>query len=610
VNAPLNPSGRAALLEAVAAACRPKQRLSVSQWADAHRMLSTKASSEAGQWKTSRTPYAREPMDALSYYSPVQKVVLMAAAQIIKTEMALNWLAYVIDHAPAPMLVVLPTLEVRRRWVKQRLDPMLTDTPTLARLFNARSKRDTANSEDMKDFPGGILVIGGANSPASLASMPIRYVVCDELDRFPWEVGKEGDPLGLIEERQKTFPRRKTLLLSSPTVKDASRIEQEYALSDQRRYHLPCPDCNEYQPLVWDHLRWSVQGDEVTRAWYVCAHCGVEIDEHHKPAMLAAGRWIAAQPERRVRGYHINGLYSAIGLGHTWLELARKWLRAQGDVSKLKQFVNTVLGETWEEKGLQVDATGLMARLEAYPEPLPLLAKTAGVDVQKDRLEITLDGWAVGEENWTLDHIILPGDTAQPEVWADLAVLLDEAAPDAVAIDAGYNTTFVYEFAKTRRWCFAVKGMPGAYRPIVEDERIRRQRLRRQRKKGITVHLLGDDQAKALIYSRLQLAEAGPGYMHFPSHPAFDDEYFAQLTAEKLVTRMRGGRPLAEWVQTRARNEALDCKKISLAALRLAGIDLDARAAAVQKTAATDAAETSPRTAPPRKRRSFVRQWG
>lgn len=575
MNATLSPSGRAVFLAAFAAAARPKLRLSVSEWADRYRRLSTKASSEPGEWRTARTPYAREIMDALSHHSPVQKIVVMAAAQILKTEVALNWIGYTMHHSPAPMLAVVPTLEVRKRWVKQRLNPMLTDTPALEAIFNARSSRDAANSEEMKDFPGGILVIGGANSAASLASMPIANAICDELDRFPWEVGQEGDPLGLVEERQKTFPRRKLLLLSSPTVKGSSRIDQEYEQTDRRRYHVPCPDCGELHILEWRHLRWN---EALTRAWMVCPACGVEINEHHKPAMLAHGRWIAAHPERSPRGYHINGLYSAIGLGHSWVELARRWLKAQGDVTRLKQFINTVLAEPWEEKGLQIESTGLFSRLETYPEAPPILARTAGVDVQKDRLEITIDGWGAGEECWTLDHIILPGDTAQPEVWADLAVVIDEARLDAMAVDAGYNTSFVYEFAKTRRWCFAVKGMPGAYRPIVEDAKLRAQRLRRQRKKGIAVHLLGDDQAKALIYSRLQLSEPGPGYVHFPKAPAFDDEYFAQLTAEKLIQRVRNGRPYTEWVQTRPRNEALDCKKISLAALRLANIDLEARA--------------------------------
>jgi len=209
-----------------ARALRPRAALTVSEWADLHRMLSPKASSLPGPWRTSRTPYLREVMDALSDRSPVQRVTLMSSTQVGKTEVGLNWLAYIIHHTPGPMLAVLPTLEVRKRWVRQRLDPLTQESPALAELMDSRRRRDAANSEDMRDYPGGMLVIGGANSPASLASMPIRYVLLDEVDRFPWQVGAEGDPIGLIDERQKTFPRRKTLLVSTPTVRDASRIEE------------------------------------------------------------------------------------------------------------------------------------------------------------------------------------------------------------------------------------------------------------------------------------------------------------------------------------------------------------------------------------------------
>ena len=557
----------------LAGALRPRKQLSVSEWADKHRMLSSKASGEPGQWRTDRTPYLREVMDVLSVTSPVQRVVMMFGAQIGKTEAGMNWLGYVINHAPAPMLVVLPTLEVRKRWVLQRLDPMLTETPALKHLVGGKRQRDATNSEDMKDFPGGILVLGGANSPASLASMPIKYVLCDEVDRFPWSVGEEGDPLGLIDERTKTFPRRKVLLVSTPTTKGASRIEGEYLKSDMRQYHVPCPHCGEFQVLAWKHPDGRYGLTHLSgsgRVVYTCQECGAHIDEHHKPAMLARGQWIPRHPERPVRGYQISGLYSPLGLGFTWAEIWGKWLDAHGDTDSLKRFINTTLAESWEEAGDSLEDIALIARLEDYPATLPVLARTAWVDVQKDRLEMSVVDWGDGEESWLHDHVIIPGDTAQQDVWQALADEVDDLGLDAMGIDSGYNATQVHAFVKNKKWCFATKGMPGMQRNIVDDEATRKKRLRKRLRRTTVVEPIGVDNAKALIYARLKQDKPGPGTVHFPRLGAFDDEYFAQVAAEKLVTRFRGTRPHQEWVQTRPRNEALDCLVGNLAILRIA----------------------------------------
>lgn len=571
------PHNRDHLFSVLAKALKPRPITTVSSWADKFRILTSKGSGEPGQWRTDRTPYLREPMDCLSVTSPVQRIVLMFAAQIGKTEVGLNWLAYVVEHAPAPMLVVLPTLEVRKRWVKQRLDPLLNETPVIRKLFDGRRLRDGSNSEDIKDFPGGMLVIGGANSPASLASMPIRNVLLDEVDRFPWEVGNEGDPLGLIDERTKTFPRRKVLLVSTPTVKGASRIESEYEKSDMREYQVPCPHCGEYQVLRWRHPdgRYGLTHHKETGVvYYTCVECGARIDEHHKPQMLAAGKWVARHPDRAVRGYWLSGLYSPLGLGFTWVELWQKWEDCHGDTANLKRFINTTLGESWEEQGDSIEDMALIARLEEFPAQILSIAVTAGVDVQKDRIEATVVAWGTGEEAWVMDHLIIPGDTARPEPWEELEVALRDAGVQIAAVDSGFNTSMVYDFCRPRRWAIPIKGTTGMHRPLVEDEKRRRQRLRRKVKSGIQVEPLGVDQGKALIYARLKITQTGPAYVHFPRTAAFDDEYFAQLAAEKLVTKIKGTRPIQEWVQTRPRNEALDCMVYALAAMRLSGKDM------------------------------------
>jgi phage terminase large subunit GpA-like protein len=520
-------------------------------------------------------------MDCFSTTSRVTDVVVKKSSQVGVTEATVNILGYTFDHAPAPAMVLMPTLEARDAWKVQKLNPLLTDTPVVRDLLGGLRARDAANRQDLIDFPGGVLFLAGGNSPNSYAQRSVKLLVLDDLDRFPWEIGEEGDVVTLARGRTKAFPRAKRLFISTPTVKGMSLVDREFEKSDRRRYYCPCPHCGEFQPLEWGGpeadfgVKWSAS---VTQAWYLCRACHAEIHEHQKPAMLAAGRWIAENPESPIRGYHLSALLAPIGLGPSWLSLAQDWQSAIRSPATLRAFVNTNLGEVWEEAGDQVEASGLLARLEDYPEDLPILAKTVGVDVQKDRLEATVDGWGVGEECWTLDHHILDGDTAQPHVWAELAALLTDLRPDAAAIDSGFNTSMVYAFVEKRAWCYAVKGMDGGARPLVESELVRKQKLRKRRKKGAVVHIVGTDQAKALIYSRLKMAEAGPGFVHFPRDPSFDDEYFAQLTAEKLVQKMRGTRPFAVWQQTRPRNEALDCKVYALAALRLAGVNLAERA--------------------------------
>lgn len=581
-------------LDVASRAAQPRRSLTVSEWADQHRELTGKQASERGRWRTSRTPFLSEIMDCFSATSRVTDVVVMKSSQVGVTEATVNVLGYRMDHAPGPAMVLMPTLEARDSWKVQKLNPLLTDTPVIRDLIGGIRARDAANRQDMIDFPGGVIFLAGGNSPNSYAQKSVALIVLDDLDRFPWEVGEEGDVVTLARGRTKAFPRAKRLFVSTPTVKGMSLIEREYEKSDRRRYYCPCPHCGEFQPLEWGGpeadfgVKWNAS---VTEAWYLCRACHAEIREHQKPGMLAGGRWIAENPESSVRGYHLTALLAPIGLGPSWLALAQDWQLARGSPATLRAFVNTNLGETWEEAGDQVEAAGLISRLEDYPEDLPIVAKTVGVDVQKDRLEVTIDGWGVGEENWTIAHEILAGDTAQREVWEELGELLAEHRPDAAAIDSGFNTSMVYAFVEKRGWCFAVKGMEGGARPLVESDLARKQKLRKRRKKGAPVHIVGVDQAKALIYSRLKMHEPGPGYVHFPRDASFDDEYFAQLTAEKQVQKMRGTRPILVWHQTRPRNEALDCKVYALAALRLAGINLAERA---KRRAATGPAQPEP----------------
>jgi len=582
-------SGRAAFLAAVARNCRPRKSLTVSQWSDDNRMLTSKSSGMPGPWRTSRVPPAREIMDCLSVTSPVRSVSLMKAGQIFGTEIALNWAGYVMDHAPASMLVVVPTLDVRERWVKQRLDPMLEITPVLAKIFNVRRRRSRSNSESIKDYPGGMLILGGANSPASLASMPIKYVINDEVSRFPWEVGKEGDPLELIRKRQQNFTRRKEFNISTPTIKGACRIEGLYEEGDQRRYHVPCPHCNELIVLQWSatpeepwngRLNWTIDlaTKQPKNVVYVCGHCGSEIEEHHKTWMLENGKWIPRYPHRLARSYHINGLYAPLGLGLRWSEMVEKFLKAQGDITKLKTFINLDLGEPWEDQSNKIDHKVLAERAEPYnlrEIPLGCLKLTCGVDVQGDRLELQLLGHGRGKVTWTVDHLVLPGDPARDEVWDKLTAYLikplvntfgRELRIDATAIDTGgHNTQDVYNYvrrvkelpqAMRPRRVMAIKGSNTPSKPILAGRPQPQDVNWRGRviKGGILLWMIGTDTAKQLLTDRLKSdANHEPSAHLVRFSNVLPEDFYRQLTAEVFDPERN------KWVKLRARrNEAMD----------------------------------------------------
>ena len=577
--------------ERVRRGVKPRDLLTVSQWADRYRWLKS-GTNAPGPWRTALTPYLEEIMDCLSEHSPVRQVTFIKSSGVGGTEAMYNWLGYIMDHLQnKDLLVVVPTLELRDRSFNPRLAKALDESPKLAELVS-KASRSKSNRGDLLEYGARARIIkAGANSPDSLRSDHLPYVICDEVDAFPWDVGGEGDPMTLIENRQRTFSRAKTYLCSTPTKEGASRISQQYERSDQRRYYVPCPHCGEFQHLEWGgkdiphglkFRRAPCQDgdagpDAVIAAWYVCKECGAEIDEGHKSDMLAKGRWIAARPRiKHHRGYHINALYAPIGLGLSWVKIAQKWLDSQGDSSELKAFANTYLGEVFREEGDSIENISLISRLEVYADRLPVRLRAAGVDVQKDRIELTVVDFGKDEEGWVRDHIIIPGDTDHQDVWDELGAVLVDIGVKVAAVDSGFRADKVYAFVEKRKWCFATKGVPGMARPLVEDAKKRTQRMRVKRKRGIPVEPVGVDGGKGLLYSRLKIVEPGPGYVHFPQEPAFDDEYFAQLAAEKLVPKFKGHRPIYEWVQMRPRNEALDCLLLALVACRLSGVNLSA----------------------------------
>jgi len=622
---------------------RPDPDLTVSQWADAHRKLSSRASAEPGQYRTSRTPYLRAIMDALSPGHPAQRVTFMKAAQVGATEAGNNWIGFVIHHAPGPMLAVLPTVEMAKRTSRGRIDPLIEDSPALKERVQPARSRDAGNSMLSKEFPGGILVLTGANSATGLRSMPARYVFLDEVDAYPASADEEGDPVSLAEARTTTFAhRRKVFMVSTPTIRGLSRIEREFEASDQRRYFVPCPHCDAMQWLQFERLRWA-KGQPETAAYH-CEACEKPIAEHHKTQMLERGEWRATtvSDNPHAIGFHLSALYSPIGW-KSWEQIARDWLAAQGSDEMLRAARNTLLGETWVESGEAPEWQRIADRREVFAAQVPMggLFLTAGADVQKDRIEVDVWAWGRGLESWLVDHIVIPGGPDDPSCWDKLTALLAQTWTHEngaimtlakLAIDTGYESAAVYAWARKQgiAQVAPVKGLEGFNRatpvsgPTFVDATVNGRKLKR----GARLWTVATATFKAETYRYLRIekpsdedralgAAMPPGTIHLPDWA--DSEWLKQLVAEQLITvRNKRGFARQEWQKLRERNEALDTRVYARAAAWILGADrFDERMwrqlekqAGVQTAAITQTAEPEKSTEPQAGRITTSRRRG
>ncbi len=532
----------------------------VSKWADAERRLSSEASAEPGRWNTDRAPYQRDILDAVNSHS-TECVVVKSSAQIGKTEVLLNIIGYFVDHDPSPILLLQPTVDMAQAFSKDRLAPMIRDTPSIKNKISDSKSRDSGNTILHKVFPGGHITMSGANSPASLASRPIRILLADEIDRFPSSAGTEGDPLDLAKKRTTTFWNKKIVAVSTPTTKGESRIESLYEDSTQDQYKLPCPECYHYQPLTWEQIDFKSEG-------HACKKCGVISGQYQWTS--GKGKWVSRNNNSSVRGFHINELISP---WRKWGQIIEDFKEAKKSTETLKVWVNTCLGETWEEDGESIDHESLYSRREPYPCDVPhgAVVLTCAVDVQDDRFECEVIGWGSYDESWRINYQIIHGDPALPEVWNQLDDYLmksyrhqsgNNLRVSCTVIDSGgHFTQEVYRFTKTRayRRIYAIKGRGGAGLPVVS-------RPTTSNKAKVKLFTIGVDTAKELAMARLKVTDRGPSFCHFPSIDCFDEEYFKQLTAEKCVTRYVNGKTTREWKKTRSRNEAFDIAVYNIAA--------------------------------------------
>lgn len=559
----------------------PPPQQTVSEWAAENRVLSSETSAEPGPWRNEKAPYLVDIMDL--YNDPlVREIWIMKSAQVGMTEALNNMIGYVIDRKPGPMMLIQPTVEMVEAWSKDRLQPMLEDCPSLVAKVSPQRSKDGSNTLRHKTGPGWRLSMAGANAPAGLRMRSVRDLFCDEVDVYPKDTGKDGDPIAQARKRQVTFWNRKFIAGSTPTIKGESRIEAGFESTDMRYLHLPCPHCTQlnggtpdgYQRLKWTQMKWVDDDPNTTR--YECEHCHAQIEEHHKQWMLANRKWVATKPFRGGRvGIHIWEAYSNFV---TWPEIVTEFLEAKKFPETLQTWINTSLGETYVDEGNTPKAEGLLARREAYSAasiPDGVLLLTMGTDVQDDRVESTIYGWGADEQSWRIEHIVLRGDPSSEVLWAEHDEILRRRFPtddgrelviEACAVDSGgHYTEHVYRYcARRKRYrVWAIKGKEGVGRLAWPKKASRGGKLR------VDLWIVGVDTIKELIYGRLsKCTSPGPGYLHLDASTS--QEWLDQLTSEVVTfKKTRHGRKVRQYKPktSGSRQEALDTTVYAYAAM-------------------------------------------
>ena len=602
---------------------KPPEDITVSEWADKYRRLSPEASAQAGPWRTSKTPYLKDIMDAFT--DPlVRSIYVVSASQIGKSEFINNCIGYVIDQDPSSILFIQPTVVDAKEYSKLRINPMIRDCPVLKRKIHntAKGRGSSANTVLQKAYPGGILTICGSAEAHSLASKPTRYVFGDERDRWAVSAGKEGDPYRLALARQTTFYNAKSILVSTPTIKDHSPIEDAFYEGTQERWCSRCPHCEEYNDIRWKDIRYeytektvnSKPAYTVQDVYYVCPHCGAISAE--REMKKAPAKWIPDNPEAMEKGARSFWLNSFISPWLPWKQIVMEFLDARGDPEKLKVVYNTRFGELWEDRGGLQDEDSYLARREEYEAELPdgVLVLTAGVDVQDDRLEYEVLGHGLRNETWGIRRGQLMGRPDDQAVWQALDDILlheyryanDTRLKVSVTFvdDGGHFTQNVRaECARrVRMKVFDCKGYGGDGRPYTAPPKTVKIMMRGQYVGQCWQYQLGVDAGKQMIMDSLKVQTPGPRYCHFPSNEecGYGHAFFVGLLSERLVYKEHNKNPWVwEKIPGHERNEALDCRNYALAAFKAMAPDMDAilRRRKAPKTAPVQRPTEAPRPA-------------
>ena len=585
---------------------KPPDDLTVTQWAERNRRLSSEASAEPGPWRTSRTPYLREPMDAFTD-PKVRRIVMASASQVGKSELENNIIGYIIAEDPGSILYIHPTTIDAKEYSKLRIAPMIRDCPTLRRKVAAPKSRDSGNTLLQKTYPGGILTMCGSTEAHALASKPIRYVLGDERDRWATSAGNEGDPWELAMARQTTFYNAKAVEVSTPTIKNASAIEASYGEGTMERWKSRCPHCGKYHEIQWEHIRYDYEESvvnhkkvyKVKSVWYNCPGCGCISDE--ATMKRAPARWEADNPAAYAQGVRSFWLNAFVSQWASWSSIVLKYLNAIGNTRKLQVVYNTCFGLLWEDRGDLEDEDSLMGRrdVEAYglqeggtPIELPdgVLVLTAGVDTQDNRMEYEVVGHGHFGETWGIEKGIVMGRPDDDETWAKLdEVLFNRVFRFADGLGLPVSLTFVDQGGhfsgevrlachdRIRKKVFAIMGSKNHDAPYTKPPKEQKIMIQEQYIGTCWMYEIGVDAGKQRIMDNLRVQTPGPNYCHFPRRDDYGSSYFAGLLSERLEYDASKKQP---WVWKKIpgheRNEALDCRNYAMAAFKALPKDLDA----------------------------------
>lgn len=586
-----------ACLAKILSGMKPPEDLTVSQWADKNRRLTSESSAEVGKWRTSRTPYMFDILD--SFTDPlIEHIVVVAASQVGKSETINNMVGYCIDQDPGPILLIQPTIDDVKRYSEMRIAPMIRETRCLKRKVADPKSRDAANTKRQKSFPGGVLVMTGSNVAHDLSSMPIRYVFGDERDRWATSAGSEGDPWELAVARTRTFYNKKMVEVSTPTVKGASAIENSYNLGTMERWKTQCPHCGEYVEITFDNIRFEYDAAEngdkkifhISEIFYVCPECGGISDEHTMKSQPA--KWVATVPEARkhhkTRSFWLTAWVSPWA---TWESIILQFLQAGTDSAKLQVVYNTQFGELWEERGDMASEDDVMARREVYEAELPdgVLLLTCGVDTQDDRLEYEVVGHRRFGETWGIKKGVILGRPDTEEVWERLDEVLSHKYKFKSGVSLQISLTFIDEGGhftqEVRQHCLArqydhVFAIKGANRPdIPYTAPPKKQKIVVNGKVigQVWVYEIGVNAGKQKIVDNLRVQSPGAKYCHFPLRDDYGKQFFKQLMSEHLAYVPKLKHPW-QWqkIPGHERNEAFDIRNYNLAACEILSPDWDA----------------------------------
>ena len=579
------------------AGMQPPENLTVTEWAECKRYLSTEASAEPGLWRTSRTPYLRAIMDAFTD-PKIRHIVFVAASQVGKTEVINNIIGYIIDQNPGSILFVHPTTIDAREFSKLRIAPMIRDSPAVRRRISAPKSRDSGNTLLQKTYPGGILTLCGSNEAHALASKPIRYVFGDERDRWAQSAGTEGDPWELAMARQTTFYNAKAVEVSTPTIRGSSNIAKSFAKGTMERWKSQCPHCGEFHEIQWKDIRYKAEETVVNHertytvhdVFWICPGCGCVSEEATMKKQPA--KWVAENPAAYANGVRSFWLNAFVSPWASWESICLKYQNALGDTGKMQVVYNTCFGQLWEDRGDTQDPDTLLGRREVYEAELPegVLVLTAGVDTQDDRMEYEIVGHGHFGETWGIEKGIIMGRPDDPATWDSLDMMVFDRVlrfKDGLGLkvsmsfvdEGGHFTEWVRQFCRNRvgKKVFCIKGFPGADRPFTSPPKKQKIIIKNRYLGTVWQYQLGVDSGKQIIMDNLKVQAPGPKYCHFPLRDDYGAMYFHGLLSEHLVPE---GKVRQRWVWTKIqgheRNEPLDCRNYALAAFKVLPVDLDA----------------------------------